>query len=962
MAIDPITLQEKMPAGFYPFWFWNDRIEMGEIRWQVQQMAAQGIKGFYIHPRQGLGQPYLSDAFFEMVAAAVDEARAQGLSVHLYDEYPYPSGAAGGEVVLGNPHYRATELVQCEYDVQGGAVRLELPRGTVLTVRAYPINEGRVNWQGRVDLRSAVGNQLTIKSYLETGLTAYNQKRFFASFPVPVLEVVLPECGCWRIFTAVQAEVTRHKYWGHFLDVLNPQAVGEFLRLTDDRYARYLAHEFGKSILSIFTDETFPGWSALLPGKFCSVYGYDLFDHLEALRDPTYPNALQVRVDLRNLVYRMFIDAFERPVAEKRRSLGLAYGGEKPTLRMSQLSYMDLPGCEPGHTKAGALLDLLQPGLRGNARATASAAYFYQKAGALDECFHSLGWSGTLQDAKLMVDGQILLGIRYLVPHGFFYSTHALRKHDAPPTFFFQMPYWPLFGKLSQYVDTLIKHFEGTHIAAEILLVEPSWGMPTRSDLEVYLRLQDWLMENHYDFMHVDTDILQSGRVEQGNVYLRDLAARVVIVPPMQFIEDELQSWLNHFAQDGGKVVYFGQNGDPADIAEDIAAVTAPRIRLLGKDGSPAKSVWSVCRTSRDKTLWFLVNTSSQPQEIWLDAGMPIHEIPLQEDTSTVLQQRSAGFWRCLAPFESCLLEAGSFEPVFIPSISTWLAGEAEIRLLSPNLVRMAKWQVVLLNGEPVQGKAAWVNAAPLANQLAESGLQISPRFVQQFGLEPRLEMPELRIRYQHEFDNQYTGSVHLVMEPGSIVGDWQIWVNECGPFGLIDFQPVHAHVRGAVGINITSCLMQGTNRLIVEVKTGRSDGGLLNPLYLAGEFGVIATPEKIVDRPVHGEFEDYQGNLLPYFSGVLEYDLQLDLPPLPECSRVAIQFETTVPINEAMEISINGGAFLPILWQPRKVELPRDSVHQGRNQAVVRVYTTLIRAFEGQWFDEISHSYFAVE
>ena len=146
---------------------------------------------------------------------------------------------------------------------------------------------------------------------------------------------------------------------------------------------------------------------------------------------------------------------------------------------MAQLRYMDIPGCEPGHTKAGAPLDLLGPHLRQNAKATASAAYFYGKEGSLDECYHSLGWSGTLQDAKLMADGQLLAGITYLVPHGFFYSTHALRKHDAPPTFFFQAPYWPLFGKLAEHVDRIGRLFEGTHIDAQILVVEPSSGLPS---------------------------------------------------------------------------------------------------------------------------------------------------------------------------------------------------------------------------------------------------------------------------------------------------------------------------------------------------------------------------------------------------------------------------------------------------------------------------------------------------
>ena len=59
------------PPGFYPFWFWNDTLNEKEIRWQIAQMAEQGIRGFFIHPRQGLKQPYLSDAFFDMVEVAI---------------------------------------------------------------------------------------------------------------------------------------------------------------------------------------------------------------------------------------------------------------------------------------------------------------------------------------------------------------------------------------------------------------------------------------------------------------------------------------------------------------------------------------------------------------------------------------------------------------------------------------------------------------------------------------------------------------------------------------------------------------------------------------------------------------------------------------------------------------------------------------------------------------------------
>ncbi|MGC8781951.1 MAG: glycosyl hydrolase, partial [Anaerolineae bacterium] len=594
-------MTKMLPTGFYPFWFWNDRLSADEIRRQVAEMARQGVRGFFIHPRQGLGQPYLAEAFFAMVDVAVAAAEEHGLIVHLYDEYPYPSGVAGGLVTLGRPEYHATELIQRTCDVPGGPVRIELPAGQVLSVLAYPLVDGRPEWSRGADLADHVGPLLVVDSYRETGLTRYNQKRYFASRPTPVLEATLP-AGPHRIFVGVQAEVTRHKYWGHFADVLNPQAVQEFIRLTHERYRRRYGDRFGKTIRWIFVDEVQPGWSARLPDAFREEYGYDLLPLLPALQDATQPDHLRVTYDLRRLQYKLFCASWEEQISAWCRAAGLAYAGEKPSLRLAQLRYMDIPGCEPGHTKAGAALDLLGPHLRQNAKATASAAYFYGKAGALDECYHSLGWSGTLQDAKLMADGQLLAGITYLVPHGFFYSTHALRKHDAPPTFFFQAPYWPLFGRLAAHVDRIGRLFEGTHIDAAILVVEPSSGLPTRPDLETYVRLQALLTENHLDFHFADTDILQAGRMEQGVLHVADLTVKLIIVPPMRVVEPTLAEWLAAFEAAGGRVIRVGRDFAADALLADIRAVVGPSLSVQAA-GTEAAAVQVVKRVGAGRTL-----------------------------------------------------------------------------------------------------------------------------------------------------------------------------------------------------------------------------------------------------------------------------------------------------------------------------------------------------------------------
>jgi nitrogen regulatory protein PII-like uncharacterized protein len=62
--------------GFYPFWFWNGVMRKDEIRRQIDLMAAAGVRGFFIHSRQGLSTPYLSERFMDMVETAVDHAQS----------------------------------------------------------------------------------------------------------------------------------------------------------------------------------------------------------------------------------------------------------------------------------------------------------------------------------------------------------------------------------------------------------------------------------------------------------------------------------------------------------------------------------------------------------------------------------------------------------------------------------------------------------------------------------------------------------------------------------------------------------------------------------------------------------------------------------------------------------------------------------------------------------------------
>jgi hypothetical protein len=974
--------------GFHPFWFWNDRLTAEEVRRQVREMAAQGIRGFHIHPRQGLAQPYLSESFLDMVEEAVAEAARAGLAVHLYDEYPYPSGVAGGQVVLGEPRYQATRLVQRRFDLDGGPVRLPLPRGRVLACVAFPLEAGgAVRWDAPLDLLAHVGTVLGEESFAEVGLTPYNRKRYFASDPVPVLEATLP-AGPHRLSVSVQAQVEDHKYWGRFADVLDPAAVREFLRRTHERYAARLGHLFGAAVVSIFADETAPGWSAALPEAYRARHGEDLAPLLPALHEPAHPDHLRVAAAVQDLRYDLFCAAFEAPIAAWCRAHGLRYTAEKPVLRLAQLRWTDLPGCDAGHVKAGAPLDLLQPRIRGNARAAASAAYLYGKEGALCECYHSLGWAATLQDAKRIADGLVLLGVDRLVPHAFFYSTHALRKHDAPPSFFFQMPFWPLFHHLAAHVEALTGALAGTHIEARLLVVEPAAGLPDRDDLRGYERLLDLLMARHIEFLLVDTDALTAARLAADaggtRVCIRDVRAAAVLVPPMQVPGPALESWLRQAEEAGLPVIRVPAGEAPAGLGERLVAAAPPSLRIAAVGGGPGAGVWATARAGGGRRVWMVLNTAAEPVDLTLqpEPGVALREVSLDPDLPPALAVAPEGYRRRLAAFEACVVcSAGPPDagPAVAPGtvgapLPIRLRGPMTVRTDRPNVLRLGGWDLEVDDGAggPPEGPRP-VRAAPVANQLAEAGLRLRPSIAPRFGLAPHVALPHLRLRYTTLFESAYDGPVALVLEPDSLGGSWRISVNGAASLRAADLRPTAGHVPGTLGADISAAVRRGGNRLVVEVETDRADGGLRNPLYLAGDFGVALRPARLVPRPADAPPLDWDAAGLPHFAGVAEWRGTWTPPPEASTGGSALG-ELLLPpgVEDACEVSVGGGPWEPALWSPRLIHLAperlglgaggrgdgRDPPAVGPVPIAVRVYTSLVRAFEGERFDTAGHRY----
>lgn len=235
-----------------------------------------------------------------------------------------------------------------------------------------------------------------------SGLTQYNRKRFFTGIPMKKLVWQAPK-GQWRIYIFMQVAVDHFKYFEKYVDTLNPKAVAYYIETTHEKYKRYLGHEFGKTIKGIFTDEitAFPGsmpWSPTLPEQFMKANGYSLNDKLPALFERMGEDTDKVRYNYWNTVTELFINSYEVQVRNWCENNNLLYVGEKPILRSKQLKYFHIPGIDAGHQKVGTEPQIVASNYRANGKLASSAAHFYNKPGALCECFHSIGWGMTLQD------------------------------------------------------------------------------------------------------------------------------------------------------------------------------------------------------------------------------------------------------------------------------------------------------------------------------------------------------------------------------------------------------------------------------------------------------------------------------------------------------------------------------------------------------------------------------------
>lgn len=445
------NMKKRLPkVGYYPFWFWNGEQNETEITRQLKLMRKVGCAGAVIHAREGNKIPYLSERWLGLVRFACDEARKLDLKIWLYDEEGYPSGNAGGMVQNSSPEFRQVYLA-FDYSPTNPVE----PAFAAFDGESYRLLDEAKTKAGTVALRF--------------------HKRF----------------------------VENH------VDTLNPESSRRFIDLTHEKYKSVMEELLGDTVEAVYTDdESFlcggiKGlvWSDVLEDEHTKRRGSDLISNLPLLVE-NLPGCEMARRRYFKLVQDLFLESFIKPQKEWTNNHGMTYTGhlsadEGPLSRLIQINsspmpFMmmeDVPGIDDFICDMSDQRYLARPFNDGSTRFfyadgkeraplmlykfASSIAHQFKNNLLSAETLTFLSWncSPAFMDQQMLFE--LGMGVNLMTPHAFYYTIGDGTRHDCPPSYFFQQPFYELSGFMIRKWTRIAELLRRGTFHADTLLIYP---------------------------------------------------------------------------------------------------------------------------------------------------------------------------------------------------------------------------------------------------------------------------------------------------------------------------------------------------------------------------------------------------------------------------------------------------------------------------------------------------------
>ena len=533
--------------GEVPLWWWEgDRLTKERVSWQLETLAAAGVKSVCpIQRSPGRCDPQsFSPEWWDMLAFVHDECRRLGMTLWAYDQVGYGHYGWLEKAAAQTRDERTSRLVFCTADGQAGVpIRIEIPAGTLLEARAYPLTDGVAD-----DGRSVA---------IERSETNVDKNVFQWT----------PPAGMWRV--AVSLALPDQTFQ------LSDTAADTFLSEFYGKIERRLgAESMGKSFVGVFQDEHPPTprdvYTDELAETFRKRFGYELTRAIPALHFDVGPLTPKYRSDF----FDAYLTVDERCYWKRiydwtcERNLLTSHDnwGRNNIYQQSQ-GYIDYFRTQrwfsaPGYDDAGQA-----PVTRRNyydTKIASSIARLYGRPRVWSEAFHTSGWGRTTDQTLSWLSANYAFGANLYDEHGLYYSARASTWEHAAPDPHWRQPYWRYYGTLSDWVARM-SHLmsQGTHVVdvavhypvASLLAGEPP--ATKEPDYNLYMQLSRAIYDEGIDNDIVDDDSILAGRIEDGCLVIGDNAYRALVFGPETTVRRSVLQKALRLAQSGGTVLFF---------------------------------------------------------------------------------------------------------------------------------------------------------------------------------------------------------------------------------------------------------------------------------------------------------------------------------------------------------------------------------------------------------------------
>ncbi|WP_214325683.1 beta-galactosidase trimerization domain-containing protein [Nonomuraea sediminis] len=338
-------------------------------------------------------------------------------------------------------------------------------------------------------------------------------------------------------------------------DYLSRTACAALIDRVHGEFERRLGHWFGRVIVGSFQDElpSIPTWSATFAAEYESRRGRPFSPGRDHQR---------TRAELAE-------EAFFRPLHDWHARHGLLHGCDQqdPARAGHPVEgvelYADYPRTHRWFTAPGS-------DHHGDAHLHSSLAHLYGRPRVWIEAFHSSGWGGTLEETFDWLLPWLRAGATLYNPHAVYYSTKASWWEWAPPATDWRQPYWRHHRVFADAVTRLCAALSlGRHLCDVAVLHPTATAQSAPAEAAAAQRVYREIVGDMtwfdarpgvldrlcLDFDVIDDDSLRRATARGGRLSVSTESYRVVILPAVTVLDEDVAARLAEFARAGGILV-----------------------------------------------------------------------------------------------------------------------------------------------------------------------------------------------------------------------------------------------------------------------------------------------------------------------------------------------------------------------------------------------------------------------